>query len=338
MGTITWSAKATDPVRLLRTEDVVVTPEMAEELLKFNTFEYQRRCNPARYGFLADEMRAGSFKPLQPIEFAEMDGRPVLYNGQHCLHAVLDCRIPQLFQLRYHEECTLEQLRLLYSTTDIHGVRTMMECLKAMGLHDQMGRTLKQISWSKNCMRLLLAGFNGKVRGEMAVRTVAAGILEYGDGLNLFCAAIAQCPREMVAPLTRAATVAVALATCQDAPAHIGVERVLQFWQGAAIDDGLRVGDPRKTLSRDLLNTSPQAIVTPNYLNRRVHIDEAVYRIVRCWDAWINDESLRRLHRPIVLPPVRIAHTRFDGSQQPSPTQAESNGRVRSKSRAEKVS
>ena len=316
---------------LIRMESVVVTPEEAKELLKFNTFEYQRRLDPAHVQFLANEMRAGRFKPLQPIEFAELDGRPVLFNGQNCLHAVLDCRLPQYFQLRYHAECTLEQLRLLYSTTDIGQRRTMMQCLKAMGLHTELGRTLKQISWANNSMRVLLAGFNGKLRGEMAVWTAAEGIREYADGLNLFCQAIVGCPREMVAPLTRAATVAVALAACQDAPAQIGVERVLEFWQGTAIDDGLRVGDPRKTLNKDLLNTSPRDVVTPVYMNRRVSIDEAVWRIVRCWDAWVKDESIIYIKRPSVLPAVRIARTRFDGSQQPSPTQAESNGQVRSK-------
>ena len=314
----------------VRSEEVFCSPEKAQALLAFNTFDGQRPYRPAYAQFLASEMKQGRFKGRQRIEFAVVNGKLVLVDGQHRLSAVIISGVSQLVELVYFEDCTEEDLRRLQATTDAGIVRPLTSRVKALGLGKRLGRTDTQVLWAQNAMRILLAGFNGRLTGRISALDVEAGILEYADGLQLFVGAIAGCPKEMASSIRRAATVAVALITCQDAPHRLGLERTVEFWQGVALGNCDKPGDPRNTLRVDLISMSLH-IVDQARLAKHFSVEESVWRIVRCWDAWVKEESILRIQRPAVLPPVRIAYTRFDGSQQPSPTQAESNGQVRSK-------
>lgn len=296
----------------VRVQAVWCSPGMARELLGFNTFERQRPYRAWYAHFLANEIEAGRFLPLERIVFVVCPGQdPVLVDGQHRLNAIAMAGEAQLVELIYFEGLNRQEMAQYYARIDGGITRTKPDRIRALGLKEELGLNESKTRVAAGAMGVILAGMKGSGRGRQSPEDIAAGVLDYQEGYRLWLESISGAPEEMRLPFIRASAVAAGIVTCQDAPGRIGEEKAAEFWRGVALDDGLRTGDPRKTLRTDMLVTTRQ------HANggRLISIDESLWRIARCWNGWLAGDRIVALAHTVRSKRgfIALQQTRFDG-------------------------
>ena len=237
----------------LRSETLWVSPEMATHFRTSCHFERQRPINRDHVRRLASEMRQGWFLQGTPIWFCVYtDGSMVIVNGNHTLEAVAESgiRIPLTFI--YQRVSSLDEVAKSYACFDIQNQRTWSQTAVALGVADEVP-LIKQVM---PAIGVILQEFKGgyhfpeitKSR-QLRFNTVA----EYKPAILQFADAIAGAPKMPKRQVTKAAVMAVALATFRYQPSAAA-----EFWHETAMDDGLKGNDPRKTLLRYLENNPAQ--------------------------------------------------------------------------------
>jgi len=277
---------------------VLVTPEEAQKMLTFNSYERQRTIRHTKVTIYADAMEKKRFEPGTQLSFGYTgSGNLQLLDGQHRLQAVVKSGIPQWFVIRTKKYETEQDLALAYGHFDQHAKRSDRDNLKAIGLDTDLGFSVGELRVMSSAVRLINEGkFNRNTRpgGGGAVEDLREWISYYADAGSQYFEAIAGSPQFMRTPLTRAATLGVALVTFKFATRVYGDEKIFEFWRGTAMDDGLSLTDPRKTANRHLLTASMSGghgashqkkdkIVTPAYSTRY---------LANCWNAWAEDRTI----------------------------------------------
>lgn len=234
---------------------MVVTPEVANEWLMNKRYEHQRNVRPYQVRFLAEEMRRGSFKQDTPIEFCIIDEDEHLTDGQHRLSALVLCGIPQRFVVIKRIMDSLDAAALDYTRTDKNILRTIAEDYKTLSLETELGLTATQVNNLGSAVLLIARNFNkatnnkSKLHPDDRLQLMREYNQAYGDYLEV----IAGCRREIRHRLERGATLGVALVTFRYSALVFGSTRIETFWNGVAMDDGLRANDPRKVANRHLI-------------------------------------------------------------------------------------
>ncbi|MCL4369268.1 MAG: hypothetical protein M1337_08935 [Actinobacteria bacterium] len=317
-----------DPVALalascgVKTETIWCTPTEAQRLLRYNTFPGQRAYKTHYAQFLANEIAQGRLLPLERITLAVVDDRPVLLDGQHRLSAIALSGTAQLLEVAYFNVADAEELGRFYAREDAGLPRNETDRTRALGVAALLGVSEGKARRVMSAMKFVTSGFASRPKNRCSSEDLAAAAVEYMDGLRVFSAAVAGSSPAMTAALNRAPVSAVALATCQDGPSRVGLERVIEFWFGVAKVDAGKPGDPRLTLQRYLLFAAPPT--GDGYRLVRYESPEGIaWRVARCWGAWVRGENILRIQPPANFFPIRIEATRFDGGQD----KARSNGK-----------
>ena len=91
--------------------------------------------------------------------------------------------------------------------------------------------------------------------------------------------------------------------------------RAVEFWRGVAFDDGLRLGDPRKTLREWLINTGIYNSARTTIKKNQVALPMSVRVIASAWNKWIEGEEFKRVRIPDnVTLPLKIRETPYDSN------------------------
>ncbi len=288
------------------------TPDGARELLRLNTFGRQRTFRVAYAEFLANEMRLGRFLPGEVVRFVRGErGADVMVDGQHRLEGIVKAGKPQLILIMYYEGLTEQEMAEYYSRIDVGEIRKRPDRIKALGLKDQIDLTETNTRLVSRAMAVILAGMTGRGGGRQSAEDIAAKALDYSDGIHEWLECTTGAPEEMHRPLQRAVTVAAGIVTFQDGPSHVGAEMVTDFWTGVIFDDGLRTGDPRKTLHKDMVAVTERHAGGGGLISGT----EMLWRIAKCWNAWLAGEHVAVLGRDTrgERGSMVLKNTRFDG-------------------------
>ena len=231
-----------------------INQQQAEYILKEMNYPRQRKVNSSQVNTIIDKMLTGAWIDGHTISFAKCDGKFYLVNGQHRMMAIAKCGKRQVFSVIISNCKTPDDVHKIYCTHDT-GVRarSKVEVLASFGFSERYGLSKSVASKLYESSLLVEYGFerqyyqsNPKVRNVDYRLEVSARWAPYAKHYE---DAIKSADQQLKGKLLSAGTMAVALATFRYAP-----EVARAFWTGLAEQNGLRVGDPRRTLALDMRN------------------------------------------------------------------------------------
>lgn len=276
-----------------------ITPEMAAEWLSRNTFENQRKALARHVKFLTETIRQGQFDTGAPIRFAVHNNTYWLVDGQHRLSAIIASGIPSIACVVIKTHCQEEQdVAELYARIDRGRGRSLVDALRGLGLTNSGVLSHSQINWLGAALTLISIDLRGQVSGanyEARSPEFRAKLISEWEhlGQQFFAATDGSSDGRL---FNRREVIAVGLITFADA--H---EMALQFWRGAAMDDGLSSTDPRKHLLRVLRTALPAA----NGVGMLAH------SVAVCWNAWQRGDEMKIVRVADVRAPIKLLGTRY---------------------------
>jgi hypothetical protein len=272
------SMSAMDRTLGARAEVAVMTPELARVMRKTMHYERQRPLSNDNIRRLGYELENGSFVPATPITICVLpEGTMKIVDGNHRLEAIEKSGINAMVTLIYIMVKDEEEVARIYSNLDIQMTRKWSHAIKAHAEFDDFPWAHKAVA----AMGVVLSGFN-PLSNEQNPRSKSRELRmetmrEFRKPAQLLHDSCSGGPKANLSILFRRANMALALYTTLHQPTQ-GVE----FWSGLVLDDGLRTGDPRKTLL-DWSRRNPQLTASI-----REHLTAAVV----CWNAYWEERSL----------------------------------------------
>lgn len=291
----------------IREGRVVLTPEMAQKILKESNYGGQRKVDRRSVNVYAEMMRRGLWELADPISFARLHGNLTLVNGQHRLHAIVAYGREVEFRIAINECETPEQVRDLYYRFDaVMRVRTADQVINAIGLAEteKVSRSIARATYG--AVAIIANGFhtpgNGTLRDEAVAKTRIVDLRveackPWWDAARKLQDALKSGQSEIVPRIRRATTFAVALITTKYQP-----EKAIPFWRGVAENDGLKRTDVRHLFVRDLLGRDVS-------INAQ---DQGIMTAAIAWNAWYEGRALKIIKVPENYN-LRIAGTPIGG-------------------------
>lgn len=237
----------------------VVTPKIAQQIIDRFNYATQRPISRHHVERLAGQMAAGVWTPGSQIAFGVLpDKRAFLVNGQHRMAAVVASGQDVEFQVLLLPAADEQELHALYYRFDaVQRTRTTGNILQSIGIAAQLGITKRLAAGVYSAGVLIALGFrNVQYSHRPAEYSTPDGKLrlaeEWWEYAKVFDGILADTrnPRVRV-KLMSAGCTAVALVTLRHQSEKAG-----RFWRDVATNDGLRVGNPAKTLAETLIERS----------------------------------------------------------------------------------
>jgi hypothetical protein len=295
-------------------EVIQVTPEMAQKWLTTARYKHQRDVRTGQVHFLAEEMRRGSFKQDTPLEFTRVNGDEWLTDGQHRLSAIVETQTPQRFVIVRRYAKDEDDVAFDYTRTDQVILRSIADSYRTLDIETELALTKTQVNLLSVAVSMIDGKFEGLQR-KMHLDDRLRLMRDYNDGFAMYLEAIAGCRKELRHHLERAASLSVALVTYRYSAKVYSVEKVDAFWNGVAMDDGLKAKDPRKAALRHLEDTtmggggrrgeqtSGARTVSPHFSARY---------LAGCFNAHILGKEIS-FQKPRVIQPIMILGSPFIG-------------------------
>lgn len=263
-----------------------LSPGYALDIVSRHNYEKQRPFSTKHAQRLAEAMRRSEFREYTSIDFAVLNGEPILINGQHTLRAISVFASSFWLSAHLHKASTAKDVERLYDTFDIGRTRTIRDVMGSTG--EDLGLMVKErdaLATAVGHINLGLRPAGGKDDPVRIYESKSFGLkkslmFEWANEAKTFFRAIDPAPGFNKELFYRGHVLAVALLTIR----HAG-ESACDFWSGTAIDDGLRNGDPRKALINWLRNNPAAKSVG---LQHRAAI--------ACWNAWHKDRTLNKVY------------------------------------------
>jgi hypothetical protein len=224
----------------------IVTPFDAAHWLEVANYEHQRPIRQWHVSNLKKEIDAGRFRKKTQVSFCRLNDKYMLINGQHTLTAIKTSGVPCLLSVVIHDVSTMEEVADLYAQEDTHLTRRFADSLVAHEEHIRLGITITEMSWvAAACAYFAFMVGELDSKGASAITHTEKHLLtrKYGE---LAVSAL----RLVVNPsghknnyANRKTTLGPMMFVFRNDP-----NLCENFWGEMFKDDGLRVGDPRKTL------------------------------------------------------------------------------------------
>ncbi len=289
-------AYSTDGVR---EELVLVTPDMARELVEATLYERQRAISEQHVERLSLEMRREQFIAGTQVHFAELRKNLYCINGNHTLRAVIKANITVPLCFLYSTCRNETEIAELYARHDIHRARNWAASFKAHAIFADMEGNAAFVTSVGAALRYILTGLDKEVfhsdhEAAYSRDLRIKAMKEYRAHAEMLLGALSSGSPRTRKMLLRSAALAVALETVRFQPAG-----AIEFWSGCAEDDGLHKGDPRKTLLHWLAENKGRG---------NQGVPTAIRATTLAWNAWYEDRKLTSL-RPSVVTEYHLAGT-----------------------------
>lgn len=260
-----------------------VGPTLAKSIIEQNSYELQRPIQRHHVLLLAHMMKNGGWNEGSQLAFARINKRLILVNGYHRLSAIILSELTQEFQVLIVDVEDMDAVGTLYARFDTGTrKRTNAEIFSAMSFSEKYGIGKNVANRLIRAATILENGFHRAHYTEKPeiqdVDYKIAISAKWAKPAILFQDLIKGAAPFLKDRLLSAGIMAVALATLVHQQG-----KAVPFWKGIAEDDGLRVGDPRKALARDLLTRNLHSG------NRR----QAEVSASTAWNAWYSNRSLK---------------------------------------------
>lgn len=278
-----------------------ISPKQAKLWIDETEYDGQRKLNALHVSFLASEMKRGNFLPTQTIAFARMKGGGTfLVNGNHTLHAIAQSgetiKLPVVY---YDVECQ-EDLVKYYTRYDVGRSRSFSDVTSAyitLPGYKNLRQVKKHMNYFMGAVRIIMAGFsyNDRITILKKRNVNNEDLIDFSTGWTGEMLgveeAMGETTQDIRRAITRSAVLCIALYTFKHQPS-----KAKEFWEAVSQDDGLRVGDPRKTLNSYLVKTIYMAGNRSKDSNDVDSGDAMMRKTAAAWNAWYEGRSLTRLY------------------------------------------
>lgn len=268
--------------------DICVTPETAAEIVGQFNYEHQRPCSKRHVMILAEAMKKNSFRSYTEISFAVLNGKPILINGQHTLTALGLSRDPLWLTFKFYLTESPKEIESLYSTMDVGRTRSARDAMGAIGLELSLASTERDrlavaVLFIHNGFQHIGGNLSAAKAYESKNFELRKDLMRQwsSEAVTYFsCLNSPNVPRVNKELFFRSSVVAMGLCTVRVNPA-----KAIEFWSTAVLDDGLRMGDPRKSLFNWL---------RANPVGNAVHKQHRAATL--CWNAWCEGRSIQNIY------------------------------------------
>jgi len=287
-----------------------VTPAVASAILSSYQYDRQRNLRERKVDYLATEIMRGKLYPSQ-IVLAQREGESgwMLLDGQHRLQAIIRAEKPAVLSVMRCTGMKPEEVHDMYAHIDIGTRRGWSDQAQAYGLAESCGLTKTQAGCMSAAVEFILSGFKPSFPEQRLPPDVKAEqSSRWAHEFKMY----AQMGEGYMDRMRRTPVIAVALATIRYAQA----DKVDQFWTQVCRDDGLRIGDPRKTLGKWLNTTGTQggSSYRPS-LMKMVRPASMARACALAWNAWYEGRDLKIIQTPKPTAPIIILGTMYDGTE-----------------------
>lgn len=236
---------------------LMVTPALAERIISecFYAPQEARDVGGSRHiAILAADMTAGRFTDGTQIHFGAVGDKIYLLDGNHRIRAVIASGKTVEFSILRDEVASFAALGPLYWRHDfVTRSRSMVLAAVVSGRGADLGK--QRMAAVMSAMPMLAGNFaKGPGAAQLSMRSPDIRLAAYRSWVKYgeaYFAAVTGCSGSFVKRFNRTGVLAVGMATFKHQP-----EKAEEFWRTLAADDGLRQGDPRKTLLKYLVETS----------------------------------------------------------------------------------
>lgn len=271
-------------------ENILITPEMALEILSQSDHEYQRPLRKARVDFLAKEIKAGNFLSNTIALCVNGSEKKYLVNGQHTLNAIFESGIAVNLPVQTFHVANKDEIASVYARIDKQQKRTRADTFRAYDMEQKLDMTYTAVNRYGACAYFMINNF--KKTDEKTLISefeVMDFMVEWKQYAKQFFASI-EMSGALRIPLERKEVFSVGLMTCRHST------RADEFWHYVATDDGLHIGDPRKTLHNWLQEAGiGGGNIGFTRKKRIVRTSESIRCVVTAWNAFIEDRQLKIL-------------------------------------------
>lgn len=291
---------AKDPLHFVQEGICRWTPAQANKVFNLCRYARNRDENKGKQHIdaLARQMVDGTWLPKSPIDFArQADGKLTLVNGHHRMLAQVKSGRDIEWNVIIHDVDDEDDVAGLFWRFDtVMRVRSMQNILAGVGAAESLELTKMGTVGLSRAVVFIDMGMSptqGPGRKTYTPAEKLALMSDWQVEARLYDECIQPAVKDARRKLYGAQVMAVALVTLR---AH--TESAVKFWSGVAGDDGLRRGDPRKTLLdflRDTHATSTGYTAT-------------AAACARAWGAWEQGRELSVIR--VGRQAVRIAGTK----------------------------
>jgi hypothetical protein len=271
-------------------ENVKITPEMAYEILSATDHEYQRPLRKGWVDFLAKEIKAGNFLSNNIALCVNGDEKKYLVNGQHTLNAIFESGIAITLPIQTFYVQNKDDIASIYSRFDKQHKRTRADTFRAFDMETKLEMSYTAVNHYGACAYFILNNFSRNVDRELvSEREVMDFMHEWKPYAKQYFASI-ELAGSLRVPLERREIFSIGLMTSRHS------RQADDFWHYVVTDDGLYVGDPRKTL-HNWLSESGVGGGNVGYTRKKriVRTSESMRCVVAAWNAFIEGRKLKIL-------------------------------------------
>ena len=289
----------------------MITPAMASEFLGSCAYGKQRNVVPVWTRHLAEEMELGSFKQDTAIEFARQQdtGKLTLIDGYHRLNAVVKSGIPTRFVVIESTVLSEDAIDRLYYRIDQQKRRGYEDQLRVLGIAKEYDLNDTQVRRLAAAVTMINANWTSKTLIHFDDRERL--VREYSEECGLYFAITSGRKRDMRVAFERQATLSVGLVTLKYSVAKFGQEKVEEFWEGLATNDGLGASDARRYAYDHLLTASITGCGRTTGVTYPARYS-AKY-VATCFNAFVSNKPINRKPNVDLGDPMLILGSPFNG-------------------------
>lgn len=289
-----------------RTENILITPEMAFEILSESEHQYQRPLRRTQVDFLVKEIKAGRFVS-NTISICVLNGhKRYLVNGQHTLNAIFESGISLNLPVQTFDVKSEEEVAFIYGTIDKQKKRTIGDTLRAHDMEGQLDMSYTSVTRYARAAKYLLGNFKSSndhiMISEMEIMDFMRDWAEYA---RKYITSI-EMSGGLRVTLERSDVFSIGLITSRYS------KKADEFWHYVATDDGLRVGDPRKTLHNYLSDTGLSGgNIGFSRKKKIIRLSESIRCVVLAWNAFVDNKQMKILRVSNPTLPFTIKDTPY---------------------------
>lgn len=280
------------------------TPDRAQTVLDHCRYDRQRDETKAKshIAALAEQMRRGLWLPKTQIDFANVNGRKILVNGHHRMHAQIEAKANVIWNVIIHDCADDAEVASLYWKFDTTiRKRSSSNILEGIGFAESIdvSKSVATALWTATpILALGLRIYRARIDGEAVAQMMHDDRQQMAAGFareaQLAQELIASAPLVVRKRMLVASRFAMMIAILRHQP-----ETGEKFWRGFCEDDGLTKGDPRKTLLQDLQLRPHNAGLLAQHM----------MAIARAWNAFYHGRTMT--HLKVTGSAIPVAGTPF---------------------------
>lgn len=279
-----------------------ITPEVAKRMLENMKYEGQRTLRKEHISFLANEMKEKRFVGNTLGVCRLPGGTEYLINGYHTLNAIVLSNTTQSMPVEFFDVRSNQEISKVYARFDRQLRRTRTDTIRVYGLEDSFGLAPSVLTKYSAAAAIIIRDFSsGGGLSYLSDDEVVLFMIDWLEYAKQYLSLIKE--TSLVQAMLMRHVFPIGLVTCRYS------DKADEFWSKTASDDGLLVGDPRKTLHQWIKETG----LTRDAARKRiVTLPLGMRSVATAWNAYIEGRSLSQIRVLNTTLPIVIRNTPYD--------------------------